>query len=112
VFYMADDGIHGFELWETDGGRAKLVKDINPGSASSSPTFLTDDNGRIFFNADDGSGLRLWRSDGTAIGTVAITPQGASHLRLVLQPVLAGNTLYFVGDDGVHSNQLWKSDGT
>ena len=37
VFFFADDGEHGFELWKTDGtspGTA-MVKDINPGPSSS-----------------------------------------------------------------------------
>ena len=44
VFFVANDGIHGNELWKTDGSESGtvLVKDINPGYEGSSPTHLTD----------------------------------------------------------------------
>ena len=39
VYYSADDGINGFELWRTDGTEVntELVKDIVTGAGSSSP---------------------------------------------------------------------------
>ena len=50
-----------------------LVKDINPGSDGSIPRILTNVGGTLFFAANDGThGAELWKSDGTAAGTVMV----------------------------------------
>src|SRR5437773_778096 len=75
LFFTADDGATGTELWKSDGTAAGtvLVKDIAAGAGSSGPSFLTNVNGILFFSANDGaSGNELWRSNGTMGTTVLV----------------------------------------
>src|SRR5262249_46410769 len=57
LFFAADDGTTGLELWTSDGTAAGtvLVKDINLGSVTSFPEELTNVNGTLFFQANDGT---------------------------------------------------------
>src|SRR6516162_3250457 len=74
VFFSANDGIHGNELWESNGTAAGtfLVKDIN-GTKNSGPYYPTNVNGTLFFGAFDGThGAELWESNGTAAGTFLV----------------------------------------
>ena len=56
LYFAANDGSSGIELWQSDGTAAGtvLVMDINPGSTGSNPANLTNSNGTLFFRADDG----------------------------------------------------------
>jgi ELWxxDGT repeat protein len=61
---------------------ASLVADIAPGARGSDPRDLTVMNGELFFSAwDPRHGRQLWKSNGTAAGTVRLTgvaaPSGA-----------------------------------
>src|SRR5919202_1233543 len=42
LYFGAKEGVHGTELWRSDGTSAGtfLLKDINPGTANASPTGL------------------------------------------------------------------------
>ncbi|MFN5515704.1 MAG: ELWxxDGT repeat protein [Cyanobacteriota bacterium] len=115
LYFAADDGMNGRELWKSDGTTAGtiLVKDIGSWS-SSYPLNLTAVGNTLYFVAqDDINGSALWKSDGTTEGTLLVkdispdfwTPD-ADNLTAV------GNVLYFVADDGVNGRELWKSDGT
>ncbi len=74
LFFEADDSTHGFELWKSDGtdSGTVLVDDIDQGSGSSSPGSLSVVDGALEFIAFDGTSFGLFRSDGTAAGTVEL----------------------------------------
>ncbi|MES1242149.1 MAG: ELWxxDGT repeat protein [Acidobacteriota bacterium] len=116
VFFTADDGTAGEELWKSDGTEVGTVRvaDIRPGSETSWIRELTAAGDRVFFAADDGiHGVELWVSDGTAIGTHIVkdvVPGAGSSYPRYLQ--VAGHRLYFAADDGVHGLEPWTTDGT
>ena len=114
LLFRANDGIHGRDLYKSDGTVAGtvLVKDINP-TGDSSPVNMVAMGTTAYFRADDGTnGFELWKSNGTEVGTVMvknINPGGDSYPS---ELTVLGSTLYFKADDGTNDNELWKSDGT
>jgi ELWxxDGT repeat protein len=111
LYFVMQDAGHGAELWSTDGTAAGtvLVKDINPGSTSSSPASLVAVGGRVFFSADDGvHGFELWESDGTDAGTRMVQDIAPGVPSAQPQELtVAGGRLYFSADDGVRGREPW-----
>lgn len=132
LFFTADDGTNGRELWKTDGTESGtvMVKDIYSGTSASysyyyyygqvpnasSPEQLTAFDGQLFFLAEDETnGMELWKSDGTESGTVLVEDiaSGTTSAFTDSSPLLVvGDLLFFAADDGTHGDELWVSDGT
>ncbi len=117
MFFLADDPLHGRELWKTDGTTTgtTLVKDIFPGPRDSSqpafPTILAALNGRVYFAAfEPVNGLTLWSSDGTAAGTGPVSGLPTTFFEAGLTSL--DGALYFNGFDSSNQPQVWRSDGT
>jgi ELWxxDGT repeat protein len=69
LYFTADDGVHGQELWWTDGisgadAHTAMIQDINLGSGgadSSSPYGLKAHGDYVYFAAGDGTSSKFWR---------------------------------------------------
>jgi ELWxxDGT repeat protein len=117
VYFSADDGVHGHELWRSNGTAAgtTLVKDINQGIGNGSPWKLTKLGDELFFAASDGThGMELWKTDGTTGYTtqVADVNPGSASSFLGEGIIAFGGAVYFDATDGVNGVELWKSLGS
>ena len=124
AYFCADDGVHGEELWATDGTPegTYMVKDIYEGISTSNILWLTRFNDKVIFSAtgDSQDGQEIWISDGTADGTYMVAnvnEWGDSEPRGLCQ-LNENQFVFFAKDDDastVGTNGQWwlyVSDGT
>jgi ELWxxDGT repeat protein len=113
LYFMADDGSHGWELFRYNGTTATLI-DTNPGGADSSsyPKYFTPFNNKLYFQAfTDAAGFELWRTDGTNTEIVSDLNPGAGSSYPQYMTVFNGE-LYFQGSDPIHGAELQRYNGT
>ena len=122
LFFTANDGINGRELWVSDGtsGGTSLFANINTaagvGGLADTGNNFTVFNGKLYFTANDGAnGTELWVTDGVD-GTLAHTHMvvaagqtagvGSSTISNL---TVVNDSLYFAGITA--TKNLWKTDG-
>ena len=111
-YFVGNDGIHGKELWRTDGTAAGtfMVKDIRPDENDEYGTDIfrvTAFKNAIYINADDASGkLSLFKSDGTSSGT-----QKIHHSGKIFEFIPYNDQLLFLSSEFSGAG-LWSTDGT
>ncbi len=116
VYFSADNGVNGAELWSSDGtpDGTTLFMDLYSGTIASSPGNFIVFNGALYFTATDAAhGTELWVSDGSPTGTHIVNDiylNSSSSNPANLTPF--GNSLYFTATDSSTGAELWKTDGT
>src|SRR5436190_3682201 len=119
LYFGADDGVTGREIWSFDGQSASRLADLNPGAGDSQPygkTYrFTEFNGAMYFFANPGDNNdRLFRFDGQ--GILRIDQAGGVPL---LSPFYDDPMIVF--DDALYltaaapgnnvDREFWKYDG-
>ena len=116
LFFCADDGEHGRELWRSDGTPEGtfMVKDIAVGPGFSEPRDLTPAGDAVFFSASatDSGIRRLWKTDGTADGTLLVTAHTGEDIRWPRELTGMSGTLFFTAERSGLGIELWRSNGT
>jgi ELWxxDGT repeat protein len=61
LYFSANDGTHGQELWKTNGKATTMLTEVYAGPESTNPSLLTLHNDTLFFTADHPEfGNELW----------------------------------------------------
>jgi ELWxxDGT repeat protein len=122
VYFIADDGVNGSELWRTTGGSHTtfMVKDIFPGSSNGihpggSTTLFVGLN-KLFFRAyEPVYGAELWMSDGTQNGTDLLKDIHSGvplSTNMDYSFELPNGKIVFSASNTTNGRELWITDGT
>ena len=113
IVFTADDGVHGRELWFSDGTSSGTVlfADVLVGTDSSSPSNLYTMGSDLFFVANDSThGSELWvahdLSDFEMILDINPGVDGSNVDNLLSHDGI----LYFTAYDGWNGNEMWYYD--
>ena len=119
--FRADDGLHGRELWVTDGTTQGtfMLGDLNPASAHAHPRYFAQVGSVLVFSANDGThGEELWATIGGAPYLVRDIFPGSSKgaylqtsaTAIPFGPGTQTEYLYF-GAHAPGETGLWRTDG-
>jgi ELWxxDGT repeat protein len=131
-YFAGSESGTGMEPWVSDGTPAgtRLIADLRQGTFSSAPAYFTNVNGTVFFAAEaatttttgkgkkqstvtTSSGVELWKTNGTAAGTVLVKDIAPGSNHSLPTNLFAWNgVLYFSAHFPNVGNELMRSDGT
>jgi ELWxxDGT repeat protein len=115
LYFTADDGQHGPELWRSDGTPTGtyIVKDIQPGANGSNQERFTVVNDQMFFRAQVDNQYELWRSDGSEANTGAFKVfADASQDYTYADNFLVVEDQFYLRVHNPAGLELWRTDGS
>lgn len=111
LFFVMDDGVHGLELWCSDGTPAgtHLVMDMIPGADDAEIRRLYPaPNGQVLMECQsEDSGGAIWISDGSEAETRRLAVLGKMRFS---ELTMLKNTLLMQADDAGLGAELWALD--
>lgn len=109
TYFLGDDGVHGKELWRTDGTAdgTRLVIDLKQGSEEGGIAQFWSVNGHAVWVTTDG---RLFGSDGTAGGTTLLRTIGTGAYDF--GAVVVGRKLLVKAERYAGASAIYATDGT
>ncbi len=111
LYFRADGGQSGSEIWKYDGSSISQVADLNS-SGGSGPAEFTVYDGKLYFSARVDGDRELWEFDGTTFQEIDINGSGDSDPRfLTVYDPGGGPKLYYSADDGTDT-ELHAYDGS
>lgn len=117
LYFSANDGVNGRELWVSDGNGAQVTRVGNNKLFDNDIGAVGAVNGTAFFGyINDAGQYELWKSDGTAPGTIPVG-QAPPLAGLSVIPgaegfQAVGNLMFFQAETDAYGLELWKTDGT
>jgi len=109
LYFAADDGVHGNELWRTDGTPAgtTLVKDFNVGNAHthSNPHEITVAGSRLFVRTT--APAELWVLSGPGAEPQRITYAGSGDSAALTDLQSVGSSLIGIGYTAAVDRHTW-----
>ncbi len=113
LYFFADDGFKGYELWTHDGTNTDMAKDIYQGPTDCAPqspaqrmAVLGD---KLYFPADNGTnGLELYSHDGGGITQLESDIAAGLNSSEIDEIIAANGKLYFNATNGTNGKELWQ----
>lgn len=114
LFFAANDGENGNELWVSDGyqGGAFMYKNISSGFTSSNPNNFKTFNNRLYFAATASyTGREIWFLDDSInyAHYINITDNGGTNPESIVE---YNNKMYFIGGPPSSTKSLYETRGT
>ena len=114
MYFTADNGTNGTELWVSDGtpGNTTMLKDITSGATGTEFGQFSHLGNEVIFSITTAAFSQdLWKTNGTTAGTSLVKSFNVPG-SFISGFLPFNNKLYITGTDATTGTELWSTDGT